>query len=135
MTRAAADLLDTDPITLTEASELVLRGAVSVSALRAEVRRGNLAVERIGKNLYTTPEAIREMRTKCRVRPHHQGYISERTGRETSGSSATTDTTSALDALNQTVRALKGGSLNTSPKSMRRDPQKAASPIPFPSRT
>jgi len=55
-----ADLIDTDPITLSEASRVVLRGVVSVSALRSEVRRGNLAVERIGKNLYTTPAAIRE---------------------------------------------------------------------------
>jgi len=62
-----ADLIDTDPITLTEASRVVLRGVVSVSALRSEVRRGNLAVEKIGKNLYTTPAAIREMRDKCRV--------------------------------------------------------------------
>lgn len=69
MQREACDLLDTDPITLTEASKVLLRGIVSVSALRAEIRRGNLAVERIGKNLYTTPEAIREMRIKCRVVP------------------------------------------------------------------
>ena len=48
---ARADLIDTDPITLTEASRVVLRGVVSVSALRSEVRRGNLAVEKIGKNL------------------------------------------------------------------------------------
>lgn len=66
MTRALADLLDTDPITLTEASEVVLRGAVSVSTLRAEVKRGNLTVERIGKNLFTTPAYIREMRERCR---------------------------------------------------------------------
>lgn len=68
MRRDHDDLLDTDPITLGEASKLLLRGIVSVSALRAEVKRGNLAVERIGKNLFTTPAAIREMREKCRVR-------------------------------------------------------------------
>jgi hypothetical protein len=76
MTRA--DLIDTDPITLVEASKIVLRGIISVSALRAEIRRGNLTVERIGKNLYTTPAAIREMREKCRVMPNPQDYTSER---------------------------------------------------------
>lgn len=71
MTRA--DLLETDPITLLEASRVVLRGVVSVSALRAEIKRGNLMVERIGKNIFTTPAAIREMRTKCRVQPQKPG--------------------------------------------------------------
>lgn len=67
MTRRREDLLDDDPITLKEASELLLRGIVSVSALRSEIRRGNLIVERIGKNLFTTPSHIREMRRRCRV--------------------------------------------------------------------
>lgn len=34
------DLRDDDPITLKEASEVLLRGIVSVSALRSEIRRG-----------------------------------------------------------------------------------------------
>lgn len=46
MTKPDRELFDSDPITLTEASQVVLRGVVSVSALRAEIRRGNLAVER-----------------------------------------------------------------------------------------
>ncbi|MEW9808721.1 hypothetical protein [Mesorhizobium marinum] len=64
-----AELRDTDPITLTEASRVVLRGIVTVSALRSEIKRGNLAAEKIGKNLFTTPAAIREMRANCRVKP------------------------------------------------------------------
>lgn len=40
---------DDDPITLETASKIVLRGAVTVSTLRAEAKRGNLAVEKIGK--------------------------------------------------------------------------------------
>lgn len=67
MRRTREDLLDDDPITLKEACDLLLRGIVSVSALRAEIRRGNLTVERIGRNLYTTPAHIRTMRLKCRV--------------------------------------------------------------------
>lgn len=132
MTRA--ELLDSDPITLTEASKLVLRGIISVSALRAEIRRGNLTVERIGKNLYTTPAAIREMRDKCRVMPNHQDYTSEKTEAKASGSSAMEEKTSELAALKASVRALRTGSLSTLRKSTPRDQQKAESPIPFRSR-
>lgn len=135
MSRAApADIGDDEPVTLTEASRVILRGIVSVSALRAEIRRGNLAVERIGKNLYTTPAAIREMRSKCRVMPAHRDYTSEPTEAKASGSSATTERTNELAALNASVAALKSGSLSTLRKSTPRDQQKAASPIPFPSR-
>lgn len=134
MTRALADLLDTDPITLTEASEVVLRGAVSVSTLRAEVKRGNLTVERIGKNLFTTPAYIREMRERCRVQQNRHDSTSGKTATATSGSSATATATDELAALRTTAKALKGGWLNTSPKSTHHARQKAASPIPFPSR-
>jgi len=130
--RRAGDLLDADPITLTEASQVVLRGVVSVSALRAEIRRGNLAVERIGKNLYTTPAAIREMREKCRVKQHHQDSTSETTKAATSGSSATTAKIDELAALKASVTALKSGSLSTLHKSTSHDLRKAESPIPFP---
>lgn len=132
MTRA--DLSDDDPITLTEACEIVLRGIVTVGTLRAEIKRGNLMVERIGKNIFTTPAAIREMRAKCRVMPSHQDYTSEATGKETSGSSATTERTSELAALKASVNALKSGSLSTYRKSTRQDQRAAESPIPFPSR-
>lgn len=130
--RAASDLIDTDPITLTEASSVVLRGAVSVSALRAEIRRGNLVVERIGKNLFTTPAAIREMREKCRVRPHHLASTSVQTTEP--GSSATKVETSELAALQTSLNALRSGSLTTSRKNTPRGQQSGASPIPFPSR-
>jgi hypothetical protein len=96
--RQLADLLDTDPITLKEASQLVLRGVVSVSALRAEIKRGNLVVERIGKNLFTTPAAIREMRVKCRVEIQ-------------SRPSPTDDAANELAALNASLKALRSVSI------------------------
>lgn len=129
-----AELLDSDPITLLEASRIVLRGVVSVSALRAEIRRGNLVAERIGKNIFTTPAAIREMRAKCRVQPPRPAYTSERTVEATSGLSGTTASIDELAALKASVGALKGGLRNTSHKSTPRDQGAAASPIPFPSR-
>ena len=140
MTRALEDFRDDDPITLSEASEIVLRGAVTVSTLRAEIRRGNLVVERIGKNLFTTPADIREMRRRCRVQQSRPASISEKTNRQkmaptdTSGSSATATGTRELDLLKQSVNALKNGSLSTSSKSTRRSQPKVADPIPFPSR-
>lgn len=129
-----ADLMDDDPITLAEASEIVLRGKVTVSALRAEINRGNLMVERIGKNLFTTPAAIRKMREKCRVMPSRQDYTSEKTKLEASGSSGMPAKTDELAALKASVTALKSGSLSTLRKSTPRDQQSAASPIPFPLR-
>jgi hypothetical protein len=133
VTRAAEDIDDTSPITLAEASELVLRGKVTVSTLRAEIRRGNLAVERIGKNLFTTPADIREMRKRCRVQPSRPDSISGKTETATSGSSATRTAIDELAVLKTTVQALKNGSLSTLRKSTPRDRQKAESPIPFPS--
>ena len=52
MTRKREDILDDDPMTLKEASEVLLRGIVSVSALRSESRRGNLIVERREKPIH-----------------------------------------------------------------------------------
>jgi hypothetical protein len=129
--RALADLIDTDPITLSEASSVVLRGVVSVNALRAEIKRGNLAVERIGKNLFTTPAAIREMREKCRVKPSHPASTSAPMTKP--GSSATADTASEQVALKGIVQALRSGSLTTSRKNTRRDRQSEANLVQFPS--
>lgn len=128
MTRA--DLIDTDPITLSEASDL-LRGIVTVAALRAEVKRGNLAVERIGKNLFTTPAAIREMRERCRVKPSLPASISDQTTEP--GSSATKDIASERAALKATAAALRSGSLSTLRKSTRQDRRSGENLVPFPS--
>lgn len=131
MNRAAEDIRDDDPMTLSEASQY-LRGKVTVSALRAEIRRGNLSVERIGKNLFTTPAAIREMRDKCRVTHSRPDCISEPTvPAKASGSSATKGETNELAALKASVAALKSGSLSTLHKSTPRSHPKAADPIPF----
>ena len=59
MSRALEAIAADDPITLAEASDVVLRGAVSEQTLRAEARRGNLEVERLGKNLFTTPNYMK----------------------------------------------------------------------------
>ena len=99
MQRTLSDLLDTDPITLREASQLVLRGVITVSAPRSEMNRGNLAVMRIGKNLFTTPAAIREMMDKCRVQ------IPPRPS--TLDCAPDLDIASQQDALNASLAALR----------------------------
>ncbi len=129
--RALPDLLDTDPITLSEASALVLRGVVTVSALRAEADRGNLVTMKIGKNLFTTPSAIREMMEKCRVQPVRPASTSGQTIEP--GSSATKVGTFELGVLKANVAALRNGSLNTSRKSTRRDQRSEANLVQFPS--
>ena len=101
MRRTREDLLDTDPITLKEASELLLRGIVTVSALRSEIRRGNLVVERIGKNLFTSPAGIREMRERCRVKPVQEPDCGPDTH------TTTKDTARSLAALDASLAALR----------------------------
>ena len=130
MSRALADLIDTDPITLGEASDL-LRGIVTVAALRAEVKRGNLAVERIGKNLFTTPAAIREMREKCRVKPSLPASISAPTTEP--GSSEIGNIANERAALKATAAALRSGSLSTLRKNTQRGRQSGENLVPFPS--
>lgn len=131
MSRALDDLLDDDPITLHVASQVVLRGAVKVSTLRAEIRRGNLGALKIGKNLFTTPAYIREMKDRCRVQPSRPDSISARTKESASGLSATATAIDEQAALKATVLALKNGSLNTSGKNTQGGQQPAGSPIPF----
>jgi hypothetical protein len=125
------ELHDTDPITLGYASQTLLRGVISKSALYAEYQRGNLVCERIGRNLFTTPQYVREMRERCRVNhPRRDSTSDQMTG---PGSSATTARTAELDALRESVRKLKSVSPSTSPRSTSINQQSAANPIPFPS--
>jgi hypothetical protein len=132
--RSREDIADDDPITLETASKVVLRGAVTVSTLRAEIKRGNLGVLRIGKNLFTTPADIREMKNRCRVQLSRQDSTSEQTAGERSGSSATKDATDELAALKGIATALTNGSLSTFSKRTAASQRRAGDPIPFPSR-
>jgi hypothetical protein len=127
-------IADDDPITLAVASKVVLRGVITVSTLRAEIRRGNLEVERIGKNLFTTPAYIKQMRERCRVQSSRPASISERTEKSSSGSSATKGATDELAALKGIATALTNGSLSTLSKRTARSQHEVGVPIPFPSR-
>jgi hypothetical protein len=130
--RPLAAIAEDDPITLAEASEVVLRAAVSEQTLRAEARRGNLQVERLGKNLFTTAAYIKAWRNRCRVQQSRPDSISAKTrAAGGSGSSATATATDEQAVLKGIAKALKNGSLNTSRKSTRLDQGAGAEVMPF----
>ena len=118
--------IDTRPMTLEVACEQEFAGAIKPASLKAEARRGNLTLIKIGRRYFVTKEALREMQEKCRVTvaPRESASGSSRndaTGRpETSsntpsGSSETERASVALAALRQTSKALKSRSQTTSP--------------------
>ena len=58
---------DDAPMTLDEAAQLLLRGAVSAATLRAAIGRRDLTCERIGRRVMVTPADVRAWRKRCRV--------------------------------------------------------------------
>lgn len=119
-TQPAPSWDDDTPITLDEACEVLFRGAIKSATLMAEADRGNLRLEKIGRRFFTTPEAIREMRTRCRVQEKKQGSDSGKTATEESGSSKMDRDTAAQAALKKMLAGLKSGSPNTSQTSTSR---------------
>jgi len=66
----AREILPNTPLRLPLAACLAFPdGSVSEDLLRAEAKRGRLAVERIGGKLYTTLADIEELRALCRSKP------------------------------------------------------------------
>ena len=72
MTEADLDEL----LTLDEACAAFLKGKGTPATLRAEHRRGNLEISKIGKRHFTTRRDLREMQRKCRVPQEARGSIS-----------------------------------------------------------
>jgi len=79
------------PVRLADAVKLFFPfGGVTVATLRTEIRKGRLAVERIGNKDFVTGEAIARMRELCRVEPKVPVSVSSKRQAATpSGSSAT----------------------------------------------
>ncbi len=112
-----------DPLTLKEAAEVLLRGIVKESTLRAAAKRGDLVVERLGRATVTTPAAIQAWRNSCRdpAKAHDSG-CGQRAGKKIEsapqrGSSKTDNFQSAQAAARLTVKALKEHSKTISPES------------------
>lgn len=67
MPRLRSEIGRDDPVTLAEAADLLLRGLVTKSTLRAAAARGELQTERLGRRVVTTSAYIEAWRAKCRV--------------------------------------------------------------------
>lgn len=64
---------DDTPLTLAEACRIFFRDTITPATLRVEARRGNLAIERIGRRDFVTKAGIKAMREACRVQPPAPG--------------------------------------------------------------
>ena len=59
-------MTDDDPVTLSQACQEVFHGCITPHTLRAEARRGNLRIFRIGKRDFVTLREVRELCAKSR---------------------------------------------------------------------
>lgn len=107
---------DDAPMTLKRACELEFDGAFKPATLMAEHKRGRLVLEKIGRTYFVTRNAIRDMRSKCRLDPQERDpgstfRQSEKTAmaalKPRDGSSATGASNAAQDALQMTLMGLK----------------------------
>ena len=105
---------DDDPITLQEARSLIYRGNITLTSLKAKADAGVLKTWKVGRATFTRKRYIREMEECLEDR---KGLGSTSIRAVSNGPSETDKASSALAALNQTVRELKRGSSSTSPPS------------------
>lgn len=115
------------PFSLDEAAEVLLRGLVKASTLRAAAERGELAIERLGRRIIVTPAAIDAWRDLCRDREKARAFICAPQSAKPApsslprdGSSATTDVILARDSALKTIEKLKSDLRITSRKSTSR---------------
>jgi hypothetical protein len=105
------------PLRLALAAEIAFpQGGVTAASLRAEAKRGRLAIERIAGKDFTTLSAIDEMRERCRSIPREPAYGSDQRGeakRHPHTSSATAIGKSARDSLRLSLSKLRKHSLTT----------------------
>lgn len=99
------------PLSLKEAADVLLRGLVKASTLRAAADRGELEVERLGRRIVTTPADVLAWRKSCRTKAESHTSISNagKTAKR-SVASVTGDREQALAAALRTAKALKEGS-------------------------
>ncbi len=112
-------MLDTDPITLKEACEIVFRNTCTVHTLRAEAERGNLEIAKIGKRWYTTLQSARELYFQCLVEPSVPASTATRNAVNTSSATVA----ASLDSATQAILMLRKPSPHTSRQST--DPKRA----------
>lgn len=110
------------PMRLKDAIEIAFpHGGMTVSGLRRERDRGNLAIERIAGREFTTLSAIEEMRRKCLgPQKDHGSTSSSQKDDLGSGTSETARINRERAALRETLRELKQSSSVTSGRSVSR---------------
>jgi hypothetical protein len=107
MSRTAGTRED-DPVTLADAAN---HFGLSKGVLKADGLRGKLAMYKLGKQYYTTPNAVREWVERCRVERQDRASISIK--RDGNGQSVTDRISSAQDALRRNLNGLKSSSRST----------------------
>jgi hypothetical protein len=105
------DIPSDKPLTLQEACDKFFGGAISVASLRAEARRGNLVVSKIGRAHFVTVNDLNEMIEKCRVKA--QAPTSGSTKPVVRGQSSTANTSSALASAKLIAERLRRRSKTT----------------------
>lgn len=93
---------DDDPVTLADAAN---HFGLSKGVLKADGLRGKLTMYKLGRQYYTTPNAVREWVERCRVERQDRASISIKDGGN--GLSATDRISSARDALRHRLNGLK----------------------------
>jgi hypothetical protein len=117
-------------------------GGMTVSGLRREAAKGHLMIETIAGKQFTTLNAIREMRERCRNNEKGRDYGSslhvriepEKSSSSRSGSSAIEKSSAALAAARAKLRTLKESSGTTSTPSQPNGPA-TVTHLPSSSRT
>ena len=128
-TASHQDADEDEPLTLAEACTLIFRNTITPATLRIEADRGRLVLEKVGRRLFVTRRAIREMRRKCQMAPNPKARVfgSNLSGRDLAGplppppgtSETTVASSAAYHSALTSVEALKKHSKDTSPKNIR----------------
>ncbi|MCA1401935.1 hypothetical protein ACVSQB_17360 [Bradyrhizobium elkanii] len=112
------------PISLKQACEEVFANAISVATLKAEHRRGNLVVFKLGRKHFTTRRDIAAMKEKCRLPIRQQAAKPD----TRAGNNLTEEARhrASLAALRLTVETLKSAARDKKKRRVEGDPQRAA---------
>lgn len=110
------DPADDEPVRLQDAVALFFpAGAMKLSTLRTEARKGRLATIRIGGKDYVTRRDIQDMLTRCREHGSRPASKSEPKAESASGSSGTANGIDAQAALRNRLGRPSKPSPTTSP--------------------
>jgi hypothetical protein len=97
-----------EPLRLKDAVQIVYRGALGVSALKAEAAKGHLRIEKTANKDFVTIRAINRMREMCRVQNNRPAlYSNDKKPEIDTGISDTTTGNTQQAATRMMLSALK----------------------------